>query len=63
MPLVQYFSYIEITPNAHQALWRAYEELVHNYPNGFAMQQITSAEEIYPVFRELFARKQFKEAS
>ncbi len=63
MPLVQYFSYIEITPNAHQALWRAYEGLTQSFAHRFAMQQITSAEEIYPVFRELFSRKQFKEAS
>lgn len=63
MPMVQYFSYIEITPNAHQALWRAYEQLLQDFPQGFAMQQITSAEEIYPVFRELFSRKQLKEAS
>ncbi len=62
MPMVQYFAYIEITPNAHQALWRAYDGLAGSHDNRFAMEQITSAEEIYPVFRELFSRKEYKEA-
>jgi uncharacterized sporulation protein YeaH/YhbH (DUF444 family) len=62
MPLVQYFSYIEITPNAHQALWYAYENIKDSYPHGFAMQQITSPEDIYPVFRELFSRELSQEA-
>lgn len=57
LPLVQYFAYIEITPDRHQALWRAYEELQAENKDYFAMQQISSAEDIYPVFRELFAQK------
>ncbi|MBL0230276.1 MAG: YeaH/YhbH family protein [Moraxellaceae bacterium] len=57
IPAVQYFSYIEITPRQHQALWLAYEELQAEHPNHFAMQQIIEASDIYPVFRELFARK------
>lgn len=62
MPFLQYFAYIEITPNAHQALWRAYEELAPKLGERFAMEQITGADEIYPVFRELFSRKNVKEA-
>lgn len=62
LPFVQYFSYIEITPNAHQALWHAYENLAQHHARSFAMQQITGADQIYPVFRELFARKQYREA-
>ncbi|MBK6758309.1 MAG: YeaH/YhbH family protein [Moraxellaceae bacterium] len=57
IPAVQYFSYIEITPRQHQALWLAYEELQAEHPTHFAMQQIIEASDIYPVFRELFARK------
>jgi uncharacterized sporulation protein YeaH/YhbH (DUF444 family) len=57
IPAVQYFSYIEITPRQHQALWVAYEELQAEHPTHFAMQQIIEASDIYPVFRELFARK------
>jgi len=54
---LQYFSYIEITPRQHQALWLAYEEVLANHPDHFAMQQIIEPSDIYPVFRELFARK------
>ena len=57
MPLMQYFSYIEITPRAHQALWREYEQVMAEHPDGFAIQQIVDASDIYPVFRELFQRK------
>jgi uncharacterized protein len=62
LPFVQYYSYIEITPNAHQALWHAYANLAQRHASRFAMQQITGADQIYPVFRELFARKQYREA-
>lgn len=62
MPYLQYFAYIEITPNAHQALWRAYEDLAPQLGERFAMEQITGADEIYPVFRELFSRKSMKQA-
>ncbi len=57
MPFVQYFAYIEITPREHQALWDAYEGVQDEWPGVFAMQQIIDAGDIYPVFRELFARK------
>lgn len=62
MPMAQYFAYIEITPNAHQALWRAYEALAPQLGERFAMEQITSAADIFPVFRDLFSRKSLKEA-
>ena len=61
MPYLQYYAYIEITPNAHQALWRAYEELAPQLGERFAMEQITGADEIYPVFRELFSQKNMKQ--
>lgn len=57
LPLMQYFAYIEITPREHQALWEAYEGVQAAWPGVFAMQQIIEAGDIYPVFRELFARK------
>lgn len=57
MPLVQYYSYIEITPRDHQALWHAYEQVQENHPDSFAMEQIIDASDIYPVFRQLFQRK------
>jgi len=63
LPLVQYFSYIEITPNQHQALWEAYKQLEHSHQGQFAMAQIRDAGDIYPVFRELFAKDKYQQAS
>jgi uncharacterized sporulation protein YeaH/YhbH (DUF444 family) len=57
LPLVQYYAYVEITPREHQALWRAYEDMVDLFPQQFAMQQIESVHDIYPVFHDLFERK------
>lgn len=57
LPLVQYFTYVEITPREHQALWHAYENLLAQFPDQFAMEQIEDQNDIYPVFRELFKRK------
>lgn len=57
LPKVQYFSYIEITPRDHQALWHAYENVRSSFPNQFAMEQIVDQGDIYPVFRQLFQRK------
>lgn len=56
LPLVRYYSYIEITRRAHQTLWREYEDLQARFDN-FAMQHIRDQEDIYPVFRELFQRQ------
>jgi len=62
LPQVQYFAYIEITPNQHQALWESYTGLLKQYPHHFAMSQIRTAADIYPVFRELFAKERYQEA-
>ncbi|MCX7117788.1 MAG: YeaH/YhbH family protein [Legionellales bacterium] len=56
MPLLQYYAYIEIMPRHHQSLWEVYEQIQLHYPN-FAMENIDSLADIYPVFRELFKRK------
>lgn len=58
MNKVQYFSYVEITDRAHQNLWREYEAMTEEYPEHFAMQQIKSPADIYPVFRRLFEKKE-----
>ncbi|MFK8018484.1 MAG: YeaH/YhbH family protein [Pseudomonadales bacterium] len=58
MPLVQHYSYVEITPRDHQALWSAYQQVQGQFPDHFAMQNIVEARDIYPVFRELFQRKE-----
>lgn len=57
MPHVQHYSYIEITPREHQALWREYEQVCSQFPDTFAMEQIINNSDIYPVFRELFKRR------
>ena len=56
MPLMRYYAYVEITPRQHQSLWYAYQDVkaVHAH---FAMQEISGADDIYPVFRELFKRQ------
>ncbi|WP_394205461.1 YeaH/YhbH family protein [Shewanella waksmanii] len=56
LPVVRYFSYIEITNRAHQTLWREYEALQSEFDN-IAVQHIKQAEDIYPVFRELFKKQ------
>lgn len=56
MPLLQYFAYIEIMPRHHQSLWEVYQSIQALYPN-FAMENIDTVADIYPVFRELFKRK------
>lgn len=57
LPACQYFSYIEITNNEHQALWSVYETIQQQYPESFALQHIRGVGDIYPVFRELFHKK------
>ena len=56
MPLLQYFAYVEVMPYNHQSLWQHYEQ-VASQNNNFDMQSIDDINEIYPVFRKLFARK------
>jgi uncharacterized sporulation protein YeaH/YhbH (DUF444 family) len=57
MPLMRYYAYVEITPRQHQSLWYAYQEVKVVHPH-FAMQEIGGADDIYPVFRELFKRQE-----
>ena len=57
MPLMRYYAYVEITPRQHQSLWYAYQDVRAAHPH-FAMEEINGAEEIYPVFRELFKRQE-----
>lgn len=57
LPKVQHFSYIEITPREHQALWHEYEQVKAQFELAFSMEQIVDAGDIYHVFRELFHRR------
>lgn len=56
LPLVQYYSYIEISSRGPKPLWESYLQIQQDHPEAFAMQHITGPEDIYPVFRELFGR-------
>ncbi len=56
LPACQYYAYIEITRRSHQTLWHEYEKLHSSFGN-FAMKNIRSVEDIFPVFRELFQKE------
>ncbi|NKB59510.1 MAG: DUF444 family protein [Alphaproteobacteria bacterium] len=66
MPICQYFAYIEILDEREAdifndetqgaELWRSYRQVYDEWQN-FAMKRISSPADIYPVFRELFAKK------
>lgn len=57
MPLLQYYTYVEITSRNHQALWYAYKDVIERFPESFAMKQIVTLEDIYPVFHRLFEKR------
>lgn len=67
LPVCQFYAYIEIlteaevgrlvgTGNAGKDLWRGYEALNGKWGN-FSAKHVTSRADIYPVFRQLFARR------
>lgn len=57
LPMVQYYAYIEICEQSPKPLWQTYEPVRNQHPDVFAMQTITGPADIYPVFRELFAKE------
>jgi uncharacterized protein len=54
LPASRYFAYVQVAEE-NQNLWEEYCQVRDTDPR-FAMQKITSASEIYPVFRELFKK-------
>ena len=66
MKMCQYFAYVEIVDEAEAGLfhsdengvelWRSYRRVGKEWPQ-FAMKRIARPGDIYPVFRELFAKK------
>ena len=71
LPTTQYFAYIEIADrdiSSHwsggdmKELWRGYQNLTETAKN-FAMRKVSNPADIYPVFRELFARNREKAAT
>jgi uncharacterized sporulation protein YeaH/YhbH (DUF444 family) len=57
LPLTRYYAYIEITERQHQSLWREYQKVEETFEN-FVCKHIITVNDIYPVFRELFAKTQ-----
>ncbi|WP_038206158.1 YeaH/YhbH family protein [Xenophilus azovorans] len=55
LPLVRYYAYVQVA-EAEQNLWQEYTQLEDAHPN-FAMRKVSSAQDIYPVFRELFRKE------
>jgi len=66
LPICQYYAYVEVgmddeddsQPGAGEPstnLWRAYRRIPDGQP--FAMRKVRHRRDIYPVFRELFARR------
>ena len=60
MEALSYFAYVEITDRHHQNLWHEYKKLEKDHPDYFAMAHIKSPADIFPVFRELFEKKEVK---
>lgn len=54
LPASRYFAYLQVAEES-QNLWEEYCLVRESHPH-FAMQKITDASEIYPVFRELFKK-------
>jgi uncharacterized sporulation protein YeaH/YhbH (DUF444 family) len=68
LPIAQYFAYLEVgeadqhadRAAATSSLWRIYEQLrAEGRP--LSMRKVSTRAEIFPVFRELFQRRQGKE--
>ena len=57
LEMLQYYAYIEISDTENKRLWREYEKL-KTVRDNFAMRRITGVEDIYPVFRDLFKKRQ-----
>nr|NIL94312.1 DUF444 family protein [Woeseiaceae bacterium]NIP20974.1 DUF444 family protein [Woeseiaceae bacterium] len=58
VPLVQYFAYVEISSGRENELWQAYSPIPEQFSERFAMRRVKEPGDIYPVFRDLFERKQ-----
>ena len=61
LPIVQHYAYIEISGSGaiirgETDLWRGYSKVSERSPN-LAMRQVCDRRDIFPVLRDLFARK------
>ncbi len=60
LPLVRYFAYVQVAEE-EQNLWQEYAQLQSSHKH-FAMRKAVSADQIYPVFRDLFKKEGAKAA-
>jgi len=60
LPLCRYYAYVQVAEE-EQNLWEEYTHLLEGQRH-FAMRKATSADQIYPVFRDLF-KKEGKQAA
>lgn len=54
LPVSRYFAYVQVGEE-DQNLWEEYTQVLEDNPN-FAMRKVSGADEIFPVFRELFKK-------
>ena len=55
LPLCRYYAYVQVA-DEEQNLWEEYSQLLEANRH-FAMRKATSADQIYPVFRDLFKKE------
>ncbi|WP_442281875.1 YeaH/YhbH family protein [Variovorax sp. M-6] len=55
LPLVRYYAYVQVA-EAEQNMWEEYSQLIDAHKN-FAMRKVSDAQDIYPVFRDLFKKE------
>ncbi|WP_444813396.1 YeaH/YhbH family protein [Variovorax gracilis] len=55
LPVVRYYAYVQVA-EAEQNMWEEYTQLVGSHKN-FAMRKVADAQDIYPVFRDLFKKE------
>jgi uncharacterized protein len=55
LPLCRYYAYVQVAEE-EQNLWEEYTQLLEAHPH-FAMRKATAADQIYPVFRDLFKKE------
>ena len=55
LPLCRYYAYVQVAEE-EQNLWQEYSQLLETQPH-FAMRKAVEANQIYPVFRDLFKKE------
>ena len=55
LPLVRYYAYVQVA-DTEQNLWQEYAQL-QGVQRNFAMRKVTQAQDIFPVFRDLFKKE------